>query len=158
MTHIEWLDRITAGESLRQVSTRSHVPLATLSSQTRKGELRAETIIKIAEAYDESPVIALVDLGYMSARWITEPGVRTALSRASDEQLTDELLRRLRLLDDSTPADQLAEKRREKMSTPDVAASKYDGTVREWQDQPHAADNSTDEQKAREERGEDLVD
>ena len=34
----------------------------------------------------------------MSAKWITEPGVVTALSLASDEELTDELLRRLNLL------------------------------------------------------------
>ena len=76
----------------------------------RAGELKADLVIKIAEAYEESPVIALADLGFMSARWITEPGVLTALSRASDEQLTDELLRRLRLIED-VPVDTLAAKR-----------------------------------------------
>lgn len=100
MEHTEWMHRITAGDSLREVARRAGLNNRTLTTQVNAGKLKADLIIKIAEAYDESPVIALVDLGFMSARWITEPGVVTALSRATDEQLTDELLRRLRLIDD----------------------------------------------------------
>lgn len=114
MEHLEWLDRTTAGDSLRQISEKSNIPLATLSHQMRKEVFKPELIIRISEAYGESPVIALVDLGFMSSRWIKEPGVRTALSRATDEELTDELLRRLRLIEDA-PVDELAERRR---STP----------------------------------------
>ena len=164
MEHMEWFDRTTSGETLRQVAKRADVPLATLSSQTRKGTLKADVIIKVAEAYDESPVIALVDLGFMSSRWITEPGVRTALSRASDEELTDELLRRLNLLD-TRPIDQLADdlkNRRLNISNPDVASDPYaDGAVPTWDEiahLPHAADSSPNEQTERENRGEDLID
>ena len=131
MEHMEWFDRTTSGETLRQVAKRADVPLATLSSQTRKGTLKADIIIKIAEAYDESPVIALVDLGFMSSRWITEPGVRTALSRASDEELTDELLRRLKLLD-TRPIDQVADdlkNRRSNKPNSDVAPEFYDAVA-----------------------------
>lgn len=109
-THTEWFSRITRGDSNRQVAERAHVSDATLGRQLRAGTLAADMIIKVAEAYNESPVIALVDLGFMSARWVTEPGVVTALSRASDEELTDELLRRLNLLSDA-PVDQLASER-----------------------------------------------
>lgn len=105
--HIEWLHRVTQGDSNRAIAHRSGISDATLSRQIRAGELAPENIIKIAEAYDESPVYALVDLGFTSARWVTEPGIITALSRATDEQLTDELLRRLRLIDD-VPVDDLA--------------------------------------------------
>ena len=139
MEHMEWFDRTTSGETLRQVSKRADVPLATLSSQTRKGTLKADVIIKVAEAYDESPVIALVDLGFMSSRWITEPGVRTALSRASDEELTDELLRRLKLLD-TRPIDEVADdlkNRRSNKSNTDVAPEFYDAV----------ADSSPDEEE-----------
>lgn len=139
MEHMEWFDRTTSGETLRQVAKRADVPLATLSSQTRKGTLKADIIIKVAEAYDESPVIALVDLGFMSSRWITEPGVRTALSRASDEELTDELLRRLKLLD-TRPIDQVADdlkNRRSNKSNTDVAPEFYDAV----------ADSSPDEEE-----------
>ncbi|WP_155872938.1 hypothetical protein [Corynebacterium rouxii] len=83
----------------------------------RKETFKPELIIRISEAYGESPVIALVDLGFMSSRWIKEPGVRTALSRATDEELTDELLRRLRLIED-TPVDDLAELRRNTPTPP----------------------------------------
>ena len=139
MEHMEWFDRTTSGETLRQVAKRADVPLATLSSQTRKGTLKADVIIKVAEAYDESPVIALVDLGFMSSRWITEPGVRTALSRASDEELTDELLRRLNLLD-TRPIDEVADdlkNRRLNKSNTDVAPEFYDAV----------ADSSPDEEE-----------
>lgn len=109
--HLEWLEAITRGDSSRRVAELADVSAATLGRQIRAGELKADMIIKIAEAYNESPVIALVDLGYMSAKWITEPGVVTALSRASDEELTDELLRRLNLLD-KRGVDVVAEDRR----------------------------------------------
>lgn len=80
-------------------------------------------VIKIAEAYEDSPVIALVDLGFMSARWVTEPSVVTALSRVTDDQLTGELLRPLRLIDDVT-VDELA-RCRSNTSAPGVEVEGY---------------------------------
>lgn len=133
--HVFWFKRVTRHDSNRQVAENAGISAATLGRQLKAGELSADLIIKIAEAYDESPVIALVDLGFMSARWITEPGVRTALSRASDEELTDELLRRLRLLDDA-PVDDLAARRA--CATPDVEDGFYAQAV---------ADDSEDEEE-----------
>lgn len=113
MEHIEWFNRITAGDSHREVSRRSGVPNRTIANQVASGTLKPEVIIKVAEGYNESPVVALVDLGFVSARWITEPGIVTALSRATDEQLTNELLRRLNLIADE-PVDDLAARRSNK--------------------------------------------
>ena len=138
MEHTEWMKRITQGDSYRRVAELAGINDRTLANQMRAGELRPELIIKIAEAYDESPVIALVDLGFISARWITEPGVLTALSRATDEQLTDELLRRLKLIED-VPVDELAE-RRSNTSVSGVVGVPY-GAV---------ADSSPDEDELRE--------
>lgn len=133
--HLEWLEAITRGDSARRVSELADVSAATLGRQIRAGELKSDMVIKIAEAYEESPVVALVDLGFMSAKWITEPGVVTGLSRASDEELTDELLRRLKLLD-KAPVDELASRRQ----------ATHDGTVTEWDDsEPYAADGSPEE-------------
>lgn len=137
MTHLEWFTKITAGDSVREVARRSSIPPKTLANQVNAGELKADLIIKIAEAYDESPVIALVDLGFMSAKWITEPGVVTALTRASDEQLTNELLGRLRLIED-VPVDELAAKRSNKQQAP-VDPMPYDAV----------ADSSPDEDELR---------
>lgn len=117
-THTAWYKRVTRGDSNRHVSSRANISDATLGRQLRANELSADLIIKIAQAYDESPVVALVDLGFISARWMQEVGTTTALTRASDEELTDELLRRLRLIEDE-PIDHLAERRRKaRMSNP----------------------------------------
>lgn len=140
--HIEWLDKVTRGDSNREIARRAEgVSDATLSRQRRAGELSADLIIKIAEAYNESPVVALVDLGFMSAKWITEPGVITALSRATDEELTDELLRRLNLLD-KNPVDELAARRNSNTSPIHVAPLSDDeiaDAIREANEQPQAA-------------------
>lgn len=69
-------------------------------------------VIKIAQSYGESPSEALVDLGFMDEKWLVSASVRRALMKASDEELTDELLRRLHLLSDKE-VDDLAERRRQ---------------------------------------------
>ena len=109
-THTEWFKRVTRNDSNRRASELADISPATLGRQLKAGELSADLIIKIAQAYDESPVVALVDLGFISAKWMQEIGTTTALTRATDEELTDELLRRLKLIDDE-PVDQLAAKR-----------------------------------------------
>lgn len=140
--HIEWLNQVTRGDSNREIARRAPgVSDATLSRQRRAEKLSADVIIRIAEAYNESPVVALVDLGFMSAKWITESGVITDLGRASDEELTDELLRRLRLLDDA-PVDELAERRNSNTSPIRVAPLSDDeiaDAIREANEQPQAA-------------------
>lgn len=81
--------------------------------------------------------------------------MRAALRKASDEELTDELLRRLHLLSDEE-ADDLAEQR--KLSVVSDADDMNDGTVRPFDYSEYAADSSEDETEARLERGEDLID
>ncbi|MGV0399413.1 hypothetical protein ACUY20_03515 [Corynebacterium segmentosum] len=158
-THTDWYRRVTRGDSNRHVSSRAKISDATLGRQLKANELSADLIIKIAQAYNESPVVALVDLGFVSARWLQEVGTTTALTRASDEELTDELLRRLRLLDDH-PIDDLAARRAgAPVSDPSASVDDDDGIVRDFDwEEPHAADSSPDEDKLREERGEDLID
>ena len=110
-THNEWFKRVTRNDSNRQASERAGISNVTLGRQLKAGELSADLIIKIAQAYEESPIVALIDLGFVSARWMSEHGITTALTRASDEELTDELLRRLNLLSNEE-VDDLAERRR----------------------------------------------
>lgn len=117
-THSEWFKRVTRNDSNRRAADLADISPVTLGRQLKANELSADLIIKIAHAYDESPVVALVDLGFISARWMQEVGTTTALTRASDEELTDELLRRLRLIEDE-PIDHLAERRKKaRMSNP----------------------------------------
>lgn len=151
----EWLDQTTRGDSLRRIAEVAQISDRTLSRQLRDNDLRPDLIIKIAEAYNESPAIALVDLNYMSAKWLTDPGVGTSLRRASDEELTDELLRRLKLLPDE-PVDDLAARR--KVEIMSDADDMNDGTVKPFNYSEYAADSSEDENERRLERGEDLLD
>ena len=117
-THSEWFKRVTRNDSNRRAADLADISPVTLGRQLKANELSADLIIKIAQAYNESPVIALVDLGFISAKWMQEVGTTTALTRASDEELTDELLRRLRLIEDE-PIDHLAERRKKaRMSNP----------------------------------------
>lgn len=117
-THSEWFKRVTRNDSNRRAADLADISPVTLGRQLKANELSADLIIKIAQAYNESPVVALVDLGFISARWMQEVGTTTALTRASDEELTDELLRRLRLIEDE-PIDHLAERRKKaRMSNP----------------------------------------
>ncbi|WP_455005623.1 hypothetical protein [Corynebacterium propinquum] len=135
MEQIEWFKRVTRGDSAREIARRAGLNNRTVARQISNEEFSTDIIIKVAEAYDESPVVALVDLGFMSSRWISEPGVLTALTRASDEQLTDELLRRLRLLPDEPITD-----------VADMRLAQRDGSVVEFDSRvPHAADGSPDE-------------
>lgn len=160
-THTDWYKRVTRGDSNRHVSSQAKISDATLGRQLKANELSADLIIKIAQAYDESPVVALVDLGFISAKWMQEVGTTTALTRASDEELTDELLRRLRLIEDE-PIDHLAERRKKaRMSGPSASLhDDDDGVVREFDYSPgeYAADSSPNEQEEREKRGEDPID
>lgn len=112
MNHNEWLEKITQGDSLRRIAEVADVSDRTLSRQLREEEIRPDMVIKIAQSYGESPSEALVDLGFMDEKWLVSASVRRALMKASDEELTDELLRRLHLLSDKE-VDDLAERRRQ---------------------------------------------
>lgn len=110
MEHTKWFDRVTGGDSVRQVGLEAGVSNRTIAHQLKKGELSAEVIIKVAQAYGVNPLAALVDLGFAEAKWLIETSAKSALMGATDEELTDELLRRLKLLD-SRPVDEVAEER-----------------------------------------------
>ena len=153
--HISWYKTVTKGDSNRQASDKAGLNNATLGRQLKAGALSAENVIRIAEAYGESPIVSLIDLGFMSSKWMNEHGALTSLRKASDEELTDELLRRLHLLSDEE-ADDLAEQR--KLSVVSDADDMNDETVRPFDYSEYAADSSEDETEARLERGEDLID
>lgn len=137
--HITWYQTVTKGDSNRQASEKAGLNNATLGRQLKAGALSAENVIRIAEAYGESPIVALVDLGFMSSKWMNEHGALTSLRKASEEELTDELLRRLHLLSDES-VDDLAEKR-SKQAMSDAHGSIPDTAV---------ADSSPDEDDLRE--------
>ncbi|HAF71983.1 MAG TPA: hypothetical protein DCL06_02720 [Corynebacterium variabile] len=78
-----------------------------------------DNVIKITAAYGYSPIRALIDLGELDAMWTQVPDVEAALRLATDEQLTDEFLRRLKVAPNpewDTPVGDLEAARRARRS------------------------------------------
>lgn len=110
----EWLRSIT-DDGPNAIARRAAISERTLYSQLERGALSVPNILKVCRAYDSNPIRALIDWGHIDAAWASVPDVEAALRLASDEQLTDEVLRRLRIVRDhplyDTPVDELALRR-----------------------------------------------
>ncbi|MBS1674448.1 MAG: helix-turn-helix transcriptional regulator [Actinobacteria bacterium] len=91
----EWLRTIGANESLREIASKTGVSHATLSRQINDGAFLMDTTIRIARAYNVSPVAALVANGHLTASEAGLDSVQSALELARDEQLVLEIARRL---------------------------------------------------------------
>ena len=118
MNQEQWLRKVTNGDSNRKISERAGISDATLGRHMKNNELPADTIIKIAEAYNANPIDALVALGFMQSKWSAAPTPLSALRQAGDQDLTDEILYRLKIceeirgdtstaLEDNTPVNQM---------------------------------------------------
>lgn len=143
MKHIEWLIHVIGTDSLRDVGKTADVPMRTLYNQREKGHLSAENVIAIAVAYGHHPVGALVDTGYLDAKWAEQVDPARALRTVTEDDLADEVLRRMKLgverdgpLD--TPVDELAQRRH-------VTPESYDDDTPGEEDLPYVADSSPDE-------------
>lgn len=165
MNNSEWLEQVTNNASVNAAANRAGIVQRTLSRQVERGEISAENVIAIAIAYGAHPVRALVDNGYLDEKYARTVDPMTALRSVTEDQLADEVLRRMKLgLKTSaltTGIDDLAQRRKgTPVSGPsDSLQDEDDGTVMDWDDSiPHAADSSPDEQAEREKRGEDLID
>lgn len=88
-----WIGTITS-DAQNEVARRAGIPQRTLYHQLDRG-LSAENIIRIAVAYSRHPLRALIDTGHIDPAWSMAPDVESALLLATDDQLTDEILRRL---------------------------------------------------------------
>ena len=157
--HTDWLDKVLGGDSLREASKIADVPMRTLYSQREKGRITAENVIAIAIAYGHHPVGALVDTGYLDEKWAKSIDPMRALRDVDEEELADEVLRRMKLgktngaLD--TPIDELAAKRGQYDI---VAAPENIVLTFEYDPEKMVAYRGPDEDKLREEAGEDWID
>lgn len=75
-------------------------------------------VVKVARAYNANVLEALVAAEFITEEEakLVEVAPRLSLRLATDEQLTDELLRRLKLLD-TAPVDELAQRRSNSAAT-----------------------------------------
>lgn len=168
MKHNDWMNSTTGNESVRATALKAGLAQRTLANQIEKEHISAENVIAIAIAYGAHPVRALVDTGYLDEKYARTVDPMTALRSVTEDQLADEVLRRMKrgLKTDefTTDINEVETRRRSKQqkSVSGASASLHDdddGIVREFDwEEPHAADSSPDEDKLREERGEDLID
>lgn len=96
MTDIDqWIRKTTGGDSGRKIAKKAGMPSATLNRQMAESALTPETIVKIARGYGESAVPGLIAFGLLVDSDIAEVSIEEALQYAEDEQLMDEVLRRM---------------------------------------------------------------
>lgn len=92
----ELLAKVT-DDSGRAIAKKVGLPERTVLHQISTGRMPLDNVIKISDAYGYSPIRALIDLGVIDSSWSQVPDIEAALRLASDEQLTDEMLRRLKV-------------------------------------------------------------
>lgn len=91
-----WIRETIGDASDREVAKLSGLGQSTLSRQRRDGTVTVETLVGIARAYQVSVIPALIALGVVTEKDIMIFSAQSRLSDASDEELADEVLRRMR--------------------------------------------------------------
>jgi hypothetical protein len=98
----QWLAAVTKDASVNAIAREIEVPHKTLDTQLRSPTgLKPDMVVKIARAYDVSPVAALVDLGLITEKEARDsvgldPMRRSsALRDATDDELLREIGRRI---------------------------------------------------------------
>ena len=161
MEYESWFKELTGGASLREAGLASGISKSTLSRNLDSNHMAPETVIALCRAYDRSPVQGLIETEYINDYEVQGPDVAVALSKATNQQLLDEIMKR------SDPqarylfgGDEETIGLSPQLSVVSDADDMNDGTVREFDYAPeeYAADSSEDETEARLERGEDLID
>lgn len=95
MNITEWLTEQT-GKTLPEIAKDTGISRRTLYHQVERGKVTVENLTTIARTYNISVVQALLAANILVANDLNLPKVELALRRATDEQLTGEILRRLR--------------------------------------------------------------
>lgn len=95
----DWLSDLTGGATDKDIAAKAGISARTLQHQTSSGKLSVENALKISVAYKRHPLRTLIDFDVIDASWAQVPDVQTALRLATDVQLTEEILRRLDLVD-----------------------------------------------------------
>lgn len=159
--HEEWLLELISTDSMRTAAQKTQYAQTTISRQLSRGNLSPEMVIALCRAYDRSPVQGLIETGYINDYEVEGPDVATALDKATNQQLLDQIMKR------SDPharylfgGDEETIGLSPQLSVVSDAAVMNDGTVRDFNyaHEEYAADSSVDETEARLERGEDIID
>lgn len=94
----EYVEQVTGGASLRSVAARTSIEPSTLSRQFARESVPVETVVAIARAYRGDLLLGLVIGGFITQDEAAEFTSRGSLADATDLQLAQETLQRMRAL------------------------------------------------------------
>ena len=93
----EWLNQMTGGDDAQAIAEHAGISKRTVQHQIKTGRMSLENLVKIADAYGHHPLTILIERGYVDAEWADKPDIEAALRLATEDQLADEVLRRMKL-------------------------------------------------------------
>lgn len=115
MEHSEWLQKVSKGDSINASANKAGIQQRTLARQVDREHIDAESVIALAIAYGIHPVGALVETEYLDEKWANQIDPFLAVRKLTDEQILEEILRRMKLPGDhrefTTPVDELINER-----------------------------------------------
>lgn len=91
-----WIERLAKRDSLRDIQAKTGISFSTLSRRLPDG-LSAEQVIQFARGYDAPVIDGLIAAGFLSEADRLDAAAGASIASASDEQLAEEVLRRMKL-------------------------------------------------------------
>ncbi|WP_043993638.1 hypothetical protein [Leifsonia xyli] len=101
-TFDEYLKRLTNNASYRTIAQRAQIEPSTLTRQL-KGELKVQAVVSITRAYGGSLLQAFVAAGFITADEASNMATLAGIEKASDRELAEEILRRVRAAEHNHP-------------------------------------------------------
>lgn len=146
----EWIETTIGEDSWRYVAERLHTTHSTIKRRLDNAE--SDAIVELAVLYDVNPIPGLIASGAISKADVLAFAGTFAVEDLDDVELAQIMVDRLIAREQES---------RRLRAVPDAVSDATDiddGTVRPFDYGEFAADSSEDEQQAREDRGEDLID
>lgn len=112
----QWIAELT-DDTAQDIAKKAGLPKRTVQHQLNTGRMSLENIVKIAVAYSRHPLRTLIEWEVIDPAWASVPDIEAALRLASEDQLGDEVIRRMKLNPDSVgnhTVDELAARRSNK--------------------------------------------
>ena len=95
MNLTRWIEQVTGGATPQEIAKAAKLPVRTLQHQLSTGRMSLENKILIGVAYRHHPMRTLVEWEVVNPEWASVPDIEAALRLAGEEQLADEVLRRM---------------------------------------------------------------
>lgn len=90
-----WISTLPGSPLPTQAAEAAGIDRSTMSRQLKRGNLSAENVIALCRAFGKSPADGLVETGHLERSDFDGAGVVDALSEATNQQILDEITKRL---------------------------------------------------------------